>query len=98
MVFRCTITADRYVKRLMMNTSSKCHVPLLSNSSNVYVVFSVKGTFLGVFCVAVFTLWHQDVLLVVWSSRERIRSEVNYTARDELNSGRLYLEYIHIII
>lgn len=65
---------------------------------NIYVGFSVKGTFLGVFCVAVFTLWHQDVLLVVWSIRERVLSEVNYTARDEMNSDRLYMEYKHVLI
>jgi len=65
---------------------------------NVYVVFSVKGTYLGVFCFAVFTLWHLDVLLVVWSIGERIHFEVNYTARDELNSDRPYLEYKHILI
>jgi len=53
---------------------------------------------MGVFCVAVFALWHQDLLLVVWSIRERVRSEVNYTARHELNSNRVYLEYKHILI
>jgi hypothetical protein len=53
---------------------------------------------MGVFCVAVFTLWHQDLLLVVWSIRESVRSEVNCTARYELNSNRVYLEYKHILI
>jgi hypothetical protein len=53
---------------------------------------------MGVFCVAVFTLWHQDLLLVVWSIRGRVRSEVNYTARYELNSNRVHLEYKHILI
>lgn len=65
---------------------------------NVHVVFSVKGTFLGAFYVAVFTLWHQDMLLVVWRIRELVRSEVIYTARDKLNSDTLYLEYKHILI
>jgi hypothetical protein len=58
----------------------------------------MKGTFLGVFYVAVFTLWHQDMLLVVWRIRELVRSEVIYTARDKLNSDTLYLEYKHILI
>jgi hypothetical protein len=43
---------------------------------NVHVVFNLMRTFMGMLCVAFFTLWHLDVLLVVWSIRKRVRSEV----------------------
>jgi len=43
---------------------------------NVHVVFSLTATLVGVFCVAISTLCHLAVPLVVWSIRKRVRCEL----------------------